>query len=147
MRPQDAIPDLQEEKETLAGVLADFLNLIDEAVDRDITDDDVETRLRWLTQTATRTHGAGPRPAPPRAVRATRDAEFSRFYRRFVSTLVAFLWWQGVPLREAADVAQETMAEAYRSWATIRNPQAWARRAASRTWERRIAGRAEDWRR
>jgi RNA polymerase sigma factor (sigma-70 family) len=70
--------------------------------------------------------------------------EFSEFYRRFVPTLVAFLRWQGVPLRDAADVAQETMIEAYRLWSTIEHPQAWARRVASRMWARRLAAAVEE---
>jgi RNA polymerase sigma-70 factor (ECF subfamily) len=82
--------------------------------------------------------------SPARPMAAAHDAEFSRFYRGFVATLVAFLQWQGVPMRVAADIAQETMIEAYRSWAMIHSPQAWARRVAARMWARRIADVAED---
>ena len=64
---------------------------------------------------------------------------FSEFYRRFVPSLVAFLMWQGARLPEAADVAQESMIQAYRYWSTIDHPQAWVRRVASRMLARRIA--------
>jgi RNA polymerase sigma-70 factor (ECF subfamily) len=67
-----------------------------------------------------------------RAGAPTHAAEFSDFYRGFLPVLVAFLRWQGVPLVEAADVAQETMIQAYRRWATINDPGAWARRVATR---------------
>jgi RNA polymerase sigma factor (sigma-70 family) len=75
---------------------------------------------------------------------AAHDAAFSCFYRGFLPTLVAFLRLQGVPLYEAADIAQETMIEAYQSWAKIQSPRAWARRVAARMWARRIANVAED---
>jgi RNA polymerase sigma factor (sigma-70 family) len=64
---------------------------------------------------------------------------FSEFYRQFVPSLLAFLMWQGARLPEAADVAQETMIQAYRHWSTIEHPQAWVRRVASRIVARRIA--------
>jgi DNA-directed RNA polymerase specialized sigma24 family protein len=51
--------------------------------------------------------------------------------------LVAFLRMQGVPLADAADIAQETMILAYRQWNTITHPSAWTRRVASRLWGRR----------
>lgn len=72
------------------------------------------------------------------------DKTFANFYRGFVPTLVAFLRWQGVPLRDAADIAQETMIQAYRYWRSIQHPQAWARRVAARKWARRIAAAVED---
>lgn len=73
-----------------------------------------------------------------------RDIAFAVFYREKLAPLVAFLRWQGVPLREATDVAQEAMIQAYRSWLTIDHPQAWIRRVASRMWARRIANGLED---
>lgn len=79
-----------------------------------------------------------------RAESTTHEAEFSDFYRGFLPVLVAFLRWQGVPLIDAADVAQETMIQAYRRWATINDPRAWARRVGTRTWVRRIAEVVED---
>jgi RNA polymerase sigma-70 factor (ECF subfamily) len=72
------------------------------------------------------------------------DTEFSLFYKENMPSLVRFLRWHGVPLVEAADIAQETMAELYRYWPTVRTPSAWVRRVASRRWGRRIAdGSAE----
>src|SRR5262245_17963896 len=86
------------------------------------------------------------RPEPLRTLAAVEmhEREFSTFYRGFVPTLVAFLIWQGVPLREAADIAQETMIIAYRQWSTIDRPAAWSRRVASRIWARRCARIVED---
>jgi RNA polymerase sigma factor (sigma-70 family) len=68
---------------------------------------------------------------------------FSEFYRQFVPSLVAFLMWQGASLPDAADVAQETMIQAYRHWSMIDHPQAWVRRVASRMLTRRAATIAE----
>ncbi len=79
-----------------------------------------------------------------RPTRRPHDEAFATFYQSFTPTLVAFLVWQGVPLQHALDVAQETMTDAYRSWETIRKPEAWARRVASRRWARQIAGSVED---
>jgi RNA polymerase sigma-70 factor (ECF subfamily) len=61
------------------------------------------------------------------------------FYREFVAHLVAFLVWQGARLCEAADLAQETMIEAYRGWPVIEHPRSWAKRVASRKYARLIA--------
>jgi len=72
------------------------------------------------------------------------DESFASFYRMFTPTLVAFLRWQGVPLRDAADLAQETMTEAYRNWTKIRHPKAWVRRVACRLWARRLACPVEE---
>jgi len=77
--------------------------------------------------------GRVPVPEPPA------DATFIAFYREFVPTLVAFLLWQGARLPDAAEIAQETMLQAYRHWVTVRQPRAWARRVASRMYTRRIA--------
>ena len=71
--------------------------------------------------------------------RAAQDAAFAAFYRDFVPRLVAFLRWQGVPLSSAADLAQETMIQAYRRWSSIENPGAWCLRVASRMWARQIS--------
>ncbi|MGX7828276.1 RNA polymerase sigma factor [Actinokineospora sp. 24-640] len=67
------------------------------------------------------------------------DAPFSTFYRDYTPSLVRFLRWQGVPLGEATDIAQETMTQLYRHWPTVTNKTAWARTVASRRWARRIA--------
>ena len=74
------------------------------------------------------------RPAKPADV-----AAFSAFYREFVPELVVWLRWQGARLPVAADIAQETMIEAYERWLTIEWPKAWARRVASRALARHIA--------
>ncbi|MEV0644701.1 RNA polymerase sigma factor [Phytomonospora sp. NPDC050363] len=76
--------------------------------------------------------------------RAAVDAEFSVFYRTDMPRLVGFLRWQGVPLSDATDVAQEAMLEAYRRWADIEYPKAWVRRVASRCWVRRVASAPEE---
>lgn len=70
--------------------------------------------------------------------------EFAAFYRSSMPRLVGFLVIQGAPLQDAADVAQETMAQAYRRWAQVSHPQAWTRRVASRLWARRLAHVGED---
>jgi RNA polymerase sigma-70 factor (ECF subfamily) len=92
--------------------------------------------------------GLGPAPAAGAGRRDARSAQqvaaFSDFYRAFVPTLVAFLVWQGARLADAADIAQDTMAEAYRAWHRIDRPEAWARRVASRAYARRIASIEED---
>lgn len=64
---------------------------------------------------------------------------FADFYRASFPRLAGFLRLLGVPLRDATDLAQETMIEAYRSWASIEQPHAWTRRVASRLWARRLA--------
>jgi len=79
-----------------------------------------------------------------RVLSPAEQATFVDFYRDSLPRLVAFLRWQGVPLVAAVDVAQETMVQAYRLWATIDHPPAWARRVASRIWARQIACNAED---
>jgi RNA polymerase sigma-70 factor (ECF subfamily) len=91
-----------------------------------------------------------PAPIPQSAAAATpqvqaeHDAAFAAFYRAFTPTLVAFLRWQGVPLRHAADLAQETMIQAYRHWDTITHPEPWTRRVASRLWAHHLAETAEN---
>lgn len=64
---------------------------------------------------------------------------FPDFYRSHTPGLVAFLMWLGAGAEEAADVAQETMARAWRNWAEIRHPRAWVRTVASREYCRHIA--------
>jgi RNA polymerase sigma factor (sigma-70 family) len=82
---------------------------------------------------------AAPPPEPPGT-----DGGFSAFYREFVTRLVAFLVWQGARLPDAADIAQDTMIKAFQRWATIDQPEAWARRVASRELVRRFARVVED---
>jgi RNA polymerase sigma factor (sigma-70 family) len=67
------------------------------------------------------------------------DAPFSEFYKNFMPSLVRFLLWNRVPLADAAEIGQETMAQLYRLWPTVTDKRAWARKVASRRWVRRIA--------
>ncbi|MGC0416025.1 RNA polymerase sigma factor [Embleya sp. AB8] len=60
------------------------------------------------------------------------DAAFSEFYRDHIRPLTAFLMRQGASTALAADLAQEAMAKAYRSWNEIHDPRAWIRTVASR---------------
>ena len=64
---------------------------------------------------------------------------YEAFYREFLGRLVIFLVWMGANLSEAADIAQETMIDAYRNWASIEHPGAWAKRVASRKYARHIS--------
>lgn len=66
-------------------------------------------------------------------------AVFAAFYRATMPELVTFLLVQGVPLKDAADLAQDAMILAFRQWSTIHHPRAWIRRVASRLWARRLA--------
>lgn len=72
------------------------------------------------------------------------DAAFAAFYRDFMPRLTRFLLWQGAPLAEAVDIAQETMTALYKDWLRVRSPQAWSRRVGSRRWGRRIATLAHE---
>jgi DNA-directed RNA polymerase specialized sigma24 family protein len=71
------------------------------------------------------------------------DAAYSAFYRAEIKALVNFLLWMGAGVADAADLAQETMIDAYGSWATIHTPRAWIRRVASRKHARRRIDRDE----
>jgi RNA polymerase sigma factor (sigma-70 family) len=73
--------------------------------------------------------------APDRA----HDAAFAEFYMEFMPVLVRFLRWHGVPLADASEIAQDTMAQLYQHWPAVHTPSAWARRVASRRWGRQIA--------
>jgi RNA polymerase sigma-70 factor (ECF subfamily) len=63
--------------------------------------------------------------------------EFAAFYRANFKPLTAFVLMHGASLVEAADVVQDTMIEAYRSWDRIAHHRAWAYRVASKTFGRR----------
>lgn len=78
-------------------------------------------------------------PAPPAAASAAERSEFTAFYRDTAPRLVAFLRWQGAPLPDAADCAQEALAQAFRRWSTLRHPHAWCRLVASRLYARHLA--------
>lgn len=77
--------------------------------------------------------------SPAASLAAAQVAEFSEFYRAFVPRLVSFLLWQGAQLADAAEIAQDTMAQLYRSWGRVEHRQAWTRAVASRSYARRIA--------
>jgi RNA polymerase sigma factor (sigma-70 family) len=77
--------------------------------------------------------------AHPQAYPTPAATGFNAFYQEFVPTLVAFLLWQGARLHDAADIAQDTMDQAYQYWERIENPHAWVRTVASRAYARRIA--------
>lgn len=66
-------------------------------------------------------------------------AEFTTFYKTALPQLVAFLRWQGAPLPEAADCAQEALAACFQQWTTIEQPYAWCRTTASRRYARYLA--------
>lgn len=70
-------------------------------------------------------------------------AAFAAFYQAHASGLVRFLVWMGARLPDAADLAQDTMIEAFDRWQTIEHPRAWIRRVASRKYVRRLASAEE----
>ncbi|MFH9297762.1 sigma-70 family RNA polymerase sigma factor [Streptomyces sp. NPDC017520] len=84
-------------------------------------------------------------PAPPAPFdrddrdRQRTDAEFASFYREELRSLVGFLINQGAGVRDAADIAQESMTDAYRCWGDIEYPKAWVHKAASRALIRKVA--------
>jgi len=96
-----------------------------------------------LASAPKRVGAADPTPHGP-AGRSPREDEFAAFYRGFVTRLVGFLIWQGSPACLAADLAQETMIQAWRQWETIEHPDAWARRVASRGLVRHFSRTEED---
>lgn len=72
-------------------------------------------------------------------IRPAVDVEaFSAFYRAEVRGLVNFLIWMGAGPAAAADLAQDTLIDAYRGWADIAHPRAWVRRVASRKYLRQL---------
>src|SRR5215475_7727609 len=77
-------------------------------------------------------------PVPPPST-AEDHAEFEEFYRTEFGRLVAFLLYHGASLAQAADVAQDAMAQAFRSWPRIESPRAWVRTVAGRMFARRLA--------
>jgi RNA polymerase sigma-70 factor (ECF subfamily) len=89
-------------------------------------------------------------PAPPdhqpdvqHLLRQAKDEKFSTFYRATIRCLVGFLVNHGARVDVAADIAQDTMTTAYRSWDDIREPRAWVHTVASRALVRRIASTDE----
>ncbi|WP_280273557.1 RNA polymerase sigma factor [Nocardia wallacei] len=71
-------------------------------------------------------------------------AAFKMFYESFVEDLALFLVWQGARVADAAEIAQETMIQAWQSWSGIQHPRAWARKVAGRALARRIGSVRED---
>jgi RNA polymerase sigma factor (sigma-70 family) len=93
------------------------------------------------TSSSARNPAPEARPTTPDSQPGTRMAApegYEVFYREFMARLVAFVVYHGASLNEAADIAQETMIDAYRSWPSIEYPQAWAKRVASRKYGRLI---------
>lgn len=82
-------------------------------------------------------------PEPVQAFDSAALAAFATFYRAQTPSLVRFLVWMGARLPDAADLAQDTMIDAFNSWQTIEHPRAWIRRVASRKYGRRLAGTEE----
>lgn len=70
------------------------------------------------------------------------DRQIATFYRERYADLVVFLMWHGASAADAAEGAQEAMAQVCAHWETVRHPYAWCRRVASRDWTRRAAERA-----
>lgn len=79
------------------------------------------------------------RPTSPdtSASASTDAAEFEAFYRGNAVALVRFLVLQGASLADAAEIAQDTLAEVFVRWQRIDHPRAWCHRVASRAWIRR----------
>ncbi|NUU25955.1 MAG: hypothetical protein HOV68_31310 [Streptomycetaceae bacterium] len=84
-------------------------------------------------------------PAQAVPARAGREAAFTDFYRATMPALVAFLVVRGARLADAADVAQEAMAAAYRRWHALDHPRAWVFRVSARSLARRPACSRNCW--
>jgi hypothetical protein len=78
-----------------------------------------------------------PTDRPAVASRDTAEEEFTAFYRATLIPLTGFLVLHGAEPADAADVAHDTLAEAYQRWHTVEHPRAWAFRVAARAWGRR----------
>lgn len=89
-------------------------------------------------------HPAGHRRVPVPELDDAAVAAYAAFYRAQASGLVRFLVWMGARLSDAADLAQDTMIEAFDKWQTIEHPRGWVRRVASRKYLRRCLNRAEE---
>ncbi|WP_143532007.1 hypothetical protein [Saccharothrix sp. ALI-22-I] len=53
------------------------------------------------------------------------DTAFTEVYKPYKVRLVRSLCWQGAPLADADEVAQETLAQLYESWPSVRDKPAW----------------------
>ncbi|MGK5728916.1 sigma-70 family RNA polymerase sigma factor [Streptomyces sp. URMC 124] len=89
----------------------------------------------WSTTAPT---PSGP-PGHSYRARPRADEEFSAFYRENIRSLTGFLINHGAGVHVAADVAQETMIDAYRNWGRITHSKAWVYKAASRALVRKVA--------
>lgn len=94
---------------------------------RDLPDEDRDRDCDGGAASGRRAPGEVSRTSDP-----VDTAQFESFYRRFVPVLVGFLICHGAPLSLAADIAQNTMIKAWRSWPRISAPEAWARKTAGR---------------
>lgn len=88
---------------------------------------------------ADRSTTAPPDPVGQRATRSRTDEEFSAFYRDNIRPLTGFLINHGAGVQVAADIAQETMIDAYKCWTGVTHPKAWVHTAASRALVRKVA--------
>lgn len=88
-------------------------------------------------------HHPGPTDNAIPAGDIERDAGFSRFYLETTKPLAAFLILQGATVTEAADIAQDTMIQAFQRWHAIDHPHAWTRRVAARAFIRLRVNQSE----
>lgn len=86
----------------------------------------------WVSAEATARGSQSPPGPPDRKI-------FTEFYRASAPRLVAFLCWQGAPLADAAECAQEALTRCYQRWSSITQHHAWCRLVASRLYARRLA--------
>jgi RNA polymerase sigma factor (sigma-70 family) len=94
---------------------------------------------RSAAKTGRSENGLFSAPSAPQPLKdAERREEFAEYYRDDFPRLVAFLMWLGASLSDAAEVAQDTMAEAFKKWFTIQKPKPWTRTVASRMFLRKI---------
>ncbi|MGW4123048.1 RNA polymerase sigma factor [Nocardia sp. NPDC004711] len=105
--------------------------VVDEAADQLDVDTQPETALQTELSKADEAAAQADRRADDHAA-GRFDAEYSGFYRQFVPTLVAFLIRHGATSADAADLAQETLVDAYRAWPRITAPASWCYRVAFR---------------
>ncbi|MEU3614252.1 sigma-70 family RNA polymerase sigma factor [Streptomyces sp. NPDC006872] len=99
---------------------------------------------RPVVRPAARSGSFGERLGERCGDRSEVDEEFSAFYRSAIRQLVAFLIHQGAELHVAADIAQDTMIKAYRSWTELHRPRPWVHKVASRALVRMVAAVRED---
>jgi RNA polymerase sigma-70 factor (ECF subfamily) len=96
-----------------------------------LPDDRADGTASAIDQPSTPAAAAPPAEPDPTA--------FIDFYRSETGRLVAFLLYMGASLADATDLAQDTMIDAYRDWASLKYPRAWTRKVASRKYGRHMA--------